>query len=98
MRIPIKVLKEIAKKYNLSHVILFAHHPEDKTDHVVTFGKSVNDCSQAADFGNLLKDVLGWPKKLHAQPSRVQKLQEENEQLKKRVAELESDLYKIVNI
>lgn len=85
MRIPIQTLKDLAKIYDLSHLILFAHHPESKDDHIVTYGKSVEDCSQAADFGNLIKDLLGWPESLHAQPSRVHKLQ-------KRIKELKEEL------
>lgn len=90
MRIPIKALKELAKKYNLSHVILFAHHPDSKDDHIVTYGKSVEDCAQAAQFGNLLKDYIGWPEKLHAQPHRVKKLQA-------RIAELEVENKRLRN-
>ena len=85
MRIPIQALKDLSKKYSLSHVILFAHHPESKQDHIVTYGKSIEACSQAADYGNLLKDFLKWPKSLHQQPSRVRKLQ-------KRIKELEAEL------
>lgn len=86
MRIPIKALKELSKKYKLTHVIVLAHSIEE--DHVATYGTTVHHCSQAADFGNRLKDVLGWPKSLHAQPSRVKKLQEEIKDLKKRITEL----------
>lgn len=85
MRIPITALKELASKYNLSHIILFAHHPGENKDHIVTYGKTLEDCSQAADFGNALKDLLGWPQSLHTQPSRVRQLQ-------KRIKELESEL------
>ena len=92
MRIPIKVLKEIADKYSLSHAMLFAHHPKDKTDHIVTYGKSLEDCSAMADYGNRLKDFLGWPETLHAQPSRVKKLKAQLTQANARIAELESVL------
>lgn len=72
-RIPIKVVREFARKYSLTHVVMLAHDGE--RDHVVTYGKTIEQCSQAADFGNKLKDDLGWPKSLHAQPSRVKKLE-----------------------
>lgn len=74
-RIPIQPLKDLAKKFGLTHVILLAHQDGSELDHVVTYGKTVEQCSQAADFGNRLKEALGWPASLFAQPSRVKKLQ-----------------------
>ncbi len=85
MRIPVQALKDIAAKYDLTHIVMLAYHPDDQTNHVVTYGKSVEDCSQAADFGNKLKDALGWPESLHAQPSRVKKLESQ-------IASLEAQL------
>jgi len=82
MRIPIKALKEIAKKYSLSHIILFAYHPNSKEHHIASYGKSLEGCSQAADFSNTLREALGWPEALLVQPSRVKKLQVEVEGLK----------------
>jgi hypothetical protein len=75
MRIPIKALKEFAQRYGLVKIIVFAHDQDNKTDHIATYGKTIEDSSQAADFGNLLKDFLDWPESLHAQPSRVRRLQ-----------------------
>ncbi len=88
MRIPIKIAKEFAEDYNLSHVIIFTHG--DKEDNIVTYGKTVENCSQAADFGNKLKKTLGWPPSSFAEPSRVRKLQERIKELETRVSELES--------
>ena len=85
MRIPIKAAKELASKYGLSHVIIFAHQREPYLDHIVTFGHSLEECEQAAQFGNTLKDALGWPENLKSQPSRVRKLQ-------KRIKELEDQI------
>lgn len=82
-RIPIKDLKEFAKAQGLTHAILFAFDGERQ--HVVTHGSNDNECSQAADFGNELKEALGWPESLQAQPSTVSRLQ-------KRIAELEEKL------
>ncbi len=85
MHIPIKALKKLANEYNLSHIVLFAHHPDENKDHIVTYGKTLEACSQAADFGNTLKDHMDWPKSLHTQPSRVKRLL-------KRIGELEDEL------
>lgn len=81
-RIPIKSLKELSKKYNLDHVIVFA--TEGDTQHIATYGVTIDGCSEAADFGNKLRDVMGWPESLHQQPSRVRRLQ-------KRIKELEAE-------
>ncbi|MCW7071882.1 MAG: hypothetical protein OCU12_06125 [Methanophagales archaeon] len=88
MKIPIKALKDLAQKYELSHVIVLAHDCNGKTDHIATYGRTLEQCSQAADFGNTLKDALGWPASLHKQPSRVRRLQ-------KRIKELEKELEEI---
>ena len=74
-RIPIKSLKDLAEAQGLSHAILFAFDGE--RNHVVTYGQTVEECSQAADFGNTLKKELGWPESLTAQPSRVKRLEAE---------------------
>ena len=84
-RIPIKALKDLAKKYSITHAVLLAYDGEK--DHVVTYGKTVDDCSRVADAGNRLKKHLKWPDSLQSQPLRVKKLQQENEKLKKELKE-----------
>ncbi len=84
--LPIDMLKPLAAEHLLSHIILFAHHPGSKSDHIVTFGVSVKDCAQAAGFGNQLKDALGWPASLHQQPDRVLDLQNRIKDLEQEVA------------
>lgn len=85
MRIPIKALKEFAQKYNLSHVIIFAHDRDGETDYVATYGRTIAQCSEAAELGNDLKDVLGWPASLHTQPARVRRLQKQIKELEERL-------------
>ena len=84
MRIPIKAVKEFAQKYDMTHVIIFAH--DGKLDHIATYGRTIVACSQAADFGNRLKETMGWPESLQAQPSRVRKLQARIKELETRLA------------
>jgi hypothetical protein len=68
----------------LQQVIIVAWDGE--RTHVVTYGKSVEDCDQAALGGDKIKKALGWPEALmNALPSRVRVL-------KNRVAELEAKL------
>lgn len=72
-RIPISAAKRIAADHDLRQVILFAW--DGKASHIVTYGKSVEDCAEAADLGNKMKRGLGWPESLQsAEPSRVKKL------------------------
>lgn len=83
MRIPIKALRIMAKHLKLTHVIVFGY--DGKGQHVATYGKSIEASDQAAEFGNKLKDKLGWPESLHAEPYRVRAL-------KARIKELEAAL------
>lgn len=89
MKIPIKELENIAKKYNLSHVIMLAYSPNDITEHIVTYGETIENCSDAADYGNKLKDVLGWPESLKTHPNRVKQLLKKIEDLENEIDELE---------
>ena len=82
--IPISALKEFAQKYGYDHVIVFATGP-NRMQYVATYGRTLEACDQAAQFGDKLKDGLGWPESLHAMPARVRRLQ-------KRIDELESQL------
>ncbi len=76
MRLPIKALKQLAIKYGLSHVIVYAYDTTNKMAYVVTYGRLVQDSDQAAQFGDRLKDALQWPESLHAVSSRIKSLQE----------------------
>ncbi len=82
MRIPIKAVREFGKKFGMSHVIIFAKEDGQKRSWVSTWGRTIIQCGEAADFGNRLKDNLGWPSSLHQQPSRVRRLQDENTALR----------------
>lgn len=86
-RIPIKAARDVGREHGLQQVILVAWDGE--LTHVVTWGKTVEDCSQAADGGNRVKTALGWPESLcQDQPSRVRKLQERVKQLEEEVRQL----------
>lgn len=71
-RIPISAAKEIANKYNFPEVVIFAYDPESGMQHVTTYGKTKEQCVDAAKAGNFLKKSLGWPEdKCNAQPKRA---------------------------
>ncbi len=83
MRIQIKDVKGLAVKRSLTHVIIFAY--DGKQQHVATYGKTIEACSQAANLGNKLKTALGWPESLQKQPSRVRRLQARIKELETRL-------------
>jgi hypothetical protein len=71
-RIPIAVAKRIAEEQGCSQVIVLAFDGE--LTHVVTYGKTLMDCAQAAEGGNRMKRVMGWPENLcNDKPSRVKR-------------------------
>lgn len=83
-RIPISSAKRIADQHACRQVIIVAWDGE--RTHVVTYGKTLEECDQAALGGDRVKTALGWPDALlGAVPSRVKALQ-------RRVAELEAKL------
>jgi len=84
-RIPISAASAIGDQYpDLSQVILVAW--DGKLTHVVTWGRTTENCAQAAEGGNLVKRALGWPENLcNEKPSRVKTLEA-------RIEELESEL------
>lgn len=86
MKIPHEELQAIAARYGLSYVIMLAYEPDGNREHVVTWGKSIVESDQAAQFGNKLKDALGWPETLRADSAKVTALIEENKQLKTHIA------------
>lgn len=82
MRLPISALKEIGIKYGFSNVIVFAHDDVNNIDHIASWGKTIKNCDQSAQFADVMKDVLHWPESLHAMPNRVKKLQDQLNKIK----------------
>lgn len=76
MRLPIKALKELAQRYGYSHVIVYAYDSTNNMQHIATYGRTIGECDQAAQFGDMMKDALHWPESLHAVPNRVKLLQD----------------------
>ncbi len=74
VRIPISAAKGISKQYNVPEVVIFAYDPDTGIQHVTTYGKTKDQCIDAAKAGNYLKKSLGWSEdKCHAEPSREKK-------------------------
>lgn len=76
-RIPIAVAKKLAEELGQSTVVIVAWEGESSptptgTTHVVTYGRTVEDCVWAAKLGNRIKrEVLNWPEEMcNAKPRR----------------------------
>jgi hypothetical protein len=91
--IPISAIKKFAKDNGLTVVVALGW--DGKLSHVLTYGDTIVNCDKAAIFGDKLKDYLGWPESLHAEPSRVKELKKENIQLKSEVALLKAEVEKL---
>lgn len=73
-KIPISAAKLIANKYDKNQVIIVTWDAKHGKTHVTTYGKSITECEQAAQGGNLVKKALGWPDELcHAKPTRLKR-------------------------
>jgi hypothetical protein len=70
-KIPITAAKAIANNYGYTQVIIHAFDGETGIQSVATFGKTLDDCKNAADGGNVIKRLMGWPEEMcHAVPAR----------------------------
>lgn len=71
-KIPISAAKRIADEYDKDQVIIVTWDKLTGTTWVTTYGKTLEECSQAAEGGNRVKRALGWPDTLcHAKPART---------------------------
>lgn len=81
-RIPIVDAKSIGEKRGYNQVIIVAWDENTGITSVCTWGKSLKDCSQAAEGGNLIKKTLGWPDELcHAKPARIKANEDNSDQI-----------------
>lgn len=71
--IPIKAAKAISEAYDKNQVIIVTWDKQHGMTHVTTYGKTLEECDQAALGGNLVKRALGWDESLcNSVPNRVQ--------------------------
>lgn len=70
--IPVADLQAIGERYKLSQVILVAW--DGAREHVVTWGRTLDDADNAADGGNLVKAALHWPPSRYSTSGRVGEL------------------------
>lgn len=69
-KIPIADAKHVAEKNDLKQVIIFGW--DGNTQFLASYGKTQEDCDQAAQGSETLQKALNWPK-VQAEPSRVKK-------------------------
>lgn len=70
--VPIDAAKRIADEFDKDQVIIVCWDKIHGKTHVTTYGKTIEECEQAAKGGNLVKKALGWPDSLcHAKPTRL---------------------------
>ena len=75
--VPITAAKAIAEEFDKDQVIVVCWDKEHGRTHVTTYGKTTEDCEQAAQGGNFVKKALGWPdEECNATPERLRKEQQ----------------------
>jgi len=78
-RVPFSEAKRLSAQYGLNQVIVVAWDKANNRTHIVTYGKSLTDCEQAAAGGNFVKNALGWPDELcHSEPARMRRKRAES--------------------
>lgn len=71
--VPVQELQKLCERCGYTHVVVLAR-TNGQIDHVGSYGISLLQTVEAANFANTLKDHLGWPKALHGLPHRVARL------------------------
>lgn len=72
--IPINWAKKIAEDLGYTQVIIHGYDGNSGIQHVTTFGKSMADCDNAAKGGNVIKNLLGFPKEAcQSVPARIKR-------------------------
>lgn len=72
VKVPIQAARDLAEEFDKDQVIVVTWDKAHGMMHVTTYGRSVEDCEQAAQGGNLIKRSLGFPEELcSARPERL---------------------------
>lgn len=80
--IPFEAAAEFAKKFNKDVIIILSFDKVNETESVTTWGKSIHQADHAADCGNRIKRVIGWPEQhTKAVSEKVQKLIDLNQSM-----------------
>ncbi len=92
--VPVAVAAEISERFEKDIVIVICWNAEHNKFHMTTFGRAAIDKVNAADLGEILADAAGavLSEKTVYEDFRLDaaRLKEENDRLKRRIAELEA--------
>ena len=72
VEVPISAAREIAESFEKDQVIVVTWDKAHGMMHVTTYGKTLEDCAQAAVGGNFVKKSLGFPDEdCESKPERI---------------------------
>ncbi len=72
LEVKIEYAKKLAKDLGYSEVIIYAYDKETDIESVTTYGVTKEDCEDAAEIGNDIKRLMGWPKEFcNTKPERT---------------------------
>lgn len=60
-QVPVKMARAVAEAYDQDQVVIVCFNKEHSKTCVTTYGRTVEDCDEAALGGNMVKRALGWP-------------------------------------
>jgi len=92
MKIPVSALKDFAKKYDLTHTLLYAYDSKTNNQHIVTYGCDAEKCIKLAEFANEIQKLLGWPESLRVESASFKKLKKQLTEAKKEINRLKNAL------
>jgi hypothetical protein len=85
-KIPSSVLSPIRKKYDLTHMVLWAK--SDEGQYFLSSGSNSDNTIQAILMGNKFKNCLGWPDSSMPTPTKLADMIVENHKLKVEIERL----------
>lgn len=72
LEIKIEDAKKLAKDLGYTEIVIYGYDKDSEIECVATYGVSKEDCNEAADKGNDIKRLMGWPEEYcHAKPKRT---------------------------
>lgn len=89
-KIPSSILNPIRKKYDLTHMVLWAKSEEGQ--YFLSCGSNSDNTIQSILIGNKFKNCLGWPDSTMPTPAKLADMAVENHKLKVEIERLRKEL------
>lgn len=86
-KVPVDALKNFCIRHKIDQAVLYCFDSVEKTQHMITYGSTIDGSSRAADIGNKIKELAGWDETLYDHPPTVVVMMQENQELKLLLAE-----------